>query len=259
MSSFASKPIIEPLMFCSGNYRLMGVHYVPSPQSKRGVGVLMCNQVGPNYAEYYKTARMLVNMLVARGFDCLRFDYVGCGDSGGGFEDGSVRQWISDISSAEMLLKERSGCSAVLPCGFGFGALLATAHAAASDVKSLVMWEPVVNGQSYCRTLRRLHKQWLRGSFVKAMKVDKEFQALGFPASTDLEHQMCQLKLTDLSSCRAGRVFAVVGLESSEQALIPEYFGRYGISVQSCAPGESLPLQPMRAVVAWLEGGGGDE
>lgn len=245
---------ITPLMFPSGYWRLMGVHYAPSLQTKRGVGALMCNQVGPDYAEYYKTVRMLVGMLVAKGFDCLRFDYTGWGDSQGGCEEGSVRQWLADIASAEALLKERSGCSKICLCGFGFGGLLAAAHAARCEAEALLLWESVVDGRSYCRTLRKNHSAWLRGSFVKATKLDKKFQAMGFVAAADLERQMRQWRLTNLPLCRAHRAFAVVQDGSSDQAVIAEHLSRGGISVKTCAPGDALPLRPMRAAIAWLEG-----
>jgi pimeloyl-ACP methyl ester carboxylesterase len=249
---------ITPLMFPSGTWRLMGVHYAPSLQTRRGVGALMCNQVGPDYAEYYKTVRVLVGMLVAKGFDCLRFDYTGGGDSQGSCEDGSVRQWLADIASAEALLSKRSGCSKICLCGFGFGGLLAAAHAAGCEAEALVLWESVVDGRSYCRTLRENHSAWLRGSFVKATKLDKKLQAMGFVASADLERQMRQWRLTDLPLCRAHRVFAVVQDGSSDQAVIVEHLRRAGISVETCAPGDALPLRPMRAAIAWLERIAGD-
>ena len=244
------------MMLPSGNRQLMAIHYAPPLRTKRGAGVLMCNQVGPDYTEYYKTSRMLVNMLAAAGFDCLRFDYTGWGDSEGGFEDGSVEQWLRDIAFAEAVLRERGGCSSISLCGFGFGGLLAAVHAATCDTKALVLWEPVLDGQSYCHTLRANHKAWLRGSFVKAMKIDKQFQRMGFPATADQERQMSQRKLADLTACRAERVFAVVRDGLSDQALIVEHFGRLGTQVQTCASGTSLPLRPMRAVLAWLEEGG---
>ena len=254
-----ASPTITPMMFSSGNRQLMAIHYAPPPRAKRGMGVLMCNQVGPDYAEYYKTSRMLVNMLVAAGFDCLRFDYTGWGDSQGGFEDGSVEQWLRDIASAEVILRDRSSCSTISLCGFGFGGLLAAIHAATCDTKAFVLWEPVLDGQSYCRMLRTNHTAWLRGSFVKAMKVDKQFQGMGFPATADLERQMSRLKLADLTTCYAERAFAVVRDGSSDQAMIIEHFGRLGTHIQTCASGASLPLRPMRAVVAWLEEGAKNE
>lgn len=252
-------PTITPLMLPSGNRRLMGVHYTQPKKSGHNIGVLMCNQVGPDYAEYYKTSRMLLNMLVARRFDCLRFDYTGCGDSEGNFQDGSVQQWLSDIAMAETILRERSGCSSVCICGFGFGGLLATAHATVNNAAALILWEPVVDGQAYRHGLRKNHKQWLRGSFVKAQRVDKQFQRMGFLATVDLEQEISRLRIADLSSCRAKKVFAVIRDDSRDQDILAEHFSHLGISIQSCASGESLPLRPMRTILAWLEGMAGNE
>ncbi len=261
MKSVAPKlqPTIIPLMFPSGNRQLMGVHYAPPKKSGHNIGVLMCNQVGPDYAEYYKTSRMLLSMLVARGFDCLRFDYTGCGDSEGDFQDDSVQQWLSDIATAKTILRERSDCSSVCICGFGLGGLLAATHAAVNNVAALILWEPVVDGQAYCCTLRKNHKQWLRGSFVKAQRVDKQFQKMGFPATDGLEREISRLRIADLSSCRAEKVFAVVRDNSRDQDILDEHFSHLGISIQSCASGESLPLRPMRTILAWLEGIAGNE
>lgn len=248
------EPTITPLMFSSGNRQLMGVCYAPSPPSIQDVSVLLCNQVGPDYAEYFKTSRILLNMLVAGGFNCLRFDYTGCGDSEGNFTEGSVSQWISDIATAKTILKDQSGCSNICICGFGFGGLLATAHAAVSVVSAIILWEPVVDGQIYCRRLRKNHRQWLHGSFVKVQRVDKRFQTMGFPATADLEKEMCRLNINDLPSCRAEKIFAVVRDGSPDQALIAAYCARCGKSFHSCGPGQSLPLRPMQALVAWLKG-----
>lgn len=250
-----SQSLITPMFFPSGDRRLMGVHYAPSPQASRGHGVVMCNQVGPDYANYYKTGRMLVGMLVAKGFDCLRFDYTGCGDSEGSFEDGSVRQWLLDIESAVALLKQLSPCARVSLCGFGFGALLAATHAANCQVDSLVLWEPVVDGRAYCRALRKNHKLWLRGSFVKATSEDGDFQAMGFPATADLERQMSELGLGGLTSQATTRVFAALPEGSPDKAAIERHFGGHDAGARMCAvPHGSLPLVPMRAMAAWLEG-----
>jgi alpha-beta hydrolase superfamily lysophospholipase len=244
---------ITPLMFPSGGRQLLAVHYAPAPRSRRGRGILMCNQIGPDYAEYYKTGRMLTNMLVASGFDCLRFDYTGCGDSQGGFEDGSVERWLADIASARRLLTDRSDCSWICPCGFGFGGLLAAAYAATSDTDGLVLWEPVVDGRSYCHALRKNHRAWLRGSFARATELDERFNAMGFAATVDIERGMRQLRLVDQTSCRASRVFAVMQDDSTDRVSIVEHFARSGTPLQTCMPGDSLPLRPMRTVIAWLE------
>jgi len=249
----SEKPTITPMMIPSGNRQLMAVHHAPASRARRDAGVVMCNQIGPDYTEFYKTSRLLVNMLVAAGFDCLRFDYTGWGDSQGGVEDGSVEQWLRDIAAAEATLREQGGCSTISLCGFGFGGLLAAMHAATCDVDALVLWEPVLNGQSYCRMLRTNHKAWLRGSFVKAMTIDKQFHQMGFPATADLERQMTQLQLANLASCRVTEAFVIVRDGSSDHAVFAKHFGRLGVPIQTCDPGESLPLRPMRAVVAWLE------
>ena len=253
------QPTIAPLMFPNGNRQLMGVHYAPCQHPRHDIGVLLCNQIGPDYTEYYKTSRMLLNMLVAKRFDCMRFDYTGCGDSEGDFQDGSVQKWLSDIAMAETILRERSDCSSVCICGLGFGGFLAAMHAAQKDTAALILWEPVVDGQAYCRMLRTNHKQWLQGSFVKAQRVDRQYQKMGFPATADLEQEMFRLRIDDLSSCRAKKVFAVLRDDSQDQEFLAEYFSHFGISIQSCVSGESLPLRPMRAILSWLEGIAGNE
>jgi len=249
------KPTITPMMFSSGGRQLMAVHYAPTPRARRGAGVVMCNQIGPDYTEFYKTSRPLVNLLVAAGFDCLRFDYTGQGDSQGGFEDGSVEQWLRDIGAATATLRQHSGCSTITLCGLGFGGLLTAAHAATNETAcdALVLWEPVLDGLSYCRTLWTNHNAWLRGSFVKAEAVDKQFQRMGFPATADLERQISQLTLANLTTCRATEAFAVIRDDSPKHAVIAEHFNRLGVRLQTHSPGESLPLRPMRAVVAWLQ------
>jgi pimeloyl-ACP methyl ester carboxylesterase len=108
--------------------------------------VLCCHgltgtRVGSCY-RFVQLARRLVDSNIA----CLRFDFRGCGESDGRFEDVTVSQFIEDVRAVLAALGDMPGCD---PTRLGvaassFGALTASlALADEAALKCLVLWAPV--------------------------------------------------------------------------------------------------------------------
>ncbi|OAF13595.1 hypothetical protein AYJ54_43485 [Bradyrhizobium centrolobii] len=99
--------------------------------------------------------RILSKRLCAIGFDTLRFDYFGAGDSGGETVDAELDGWKDDISTALRELKEMSGRSRVVIVGMRLGATLVAELAPRLSVEpdSIVLWDPILCGSDYVKTL----------------------------------------------------------------------------------------------------------
>ncbi len=129
-------------------------------------GMVFCEP----FAEEKKCAhRVLVETartLAAAKFGCLRFDYRGCGDSPGRFEDYGPTEWVEDITAAAHYMRQQVGVRTVGALGLRLGATLALQAAEVDRLFDFaLLWEPVVNGQHYL-------KLNLRRSLIKAMMTE---------------------------------------------------------------------------------------
>lgn len=144
-----------PLFFGSAERRLFGVY---EPAQRRGDvarAVLLCNSWGTEYLNAHRSLRVLAQRLGAAGFDTLRFDYFGEGDSGGETTEADLEGWKQDIATAVAELKAMSSAGRVVILGLRLGASLAAevAPALACDIDRLILWDPIVNGADYLSEL----------------------------------------------------------------------------------------------------------
>jgi pimeloyl-ACP methyl ester carboxylesterase len=124
---------------------------------------LICPPIGQEYIRTHWCLRLLAKQLARVGVDVLRMDYHGIGDSFGIPEQiHSLADWTRNIEQAIDHLKEASGAQTVMLIGQRLGGTLATRVASRRpDVNSLVLWEPIVDGQDYLNELRSMHAQML--------------------------------------------------------------------------------------------------
>ncbi len=135
-----------------GHEQLAACLHVPDPARLTAAApvVLCCHgltgtRVGSCY-RFVQLARRLVESNIA----CLRFDFRGCGESDGRFEDVTVSQLIEDVRAALASLDDMTGCDVTRlgVAASSFGAL--TASLALGDkaaLTCLVLWAPVARMQ----------------------------------------------------------------------------------------------------------------
>jgi len=144
-----------PVAFdAAGSWCFGWFHRAATPA--RGVGVVLCRPIGYEAMCTYHTYTQLAETLAQAGFDALRFDYHGTGDSAGDDADADrVSAWLESTDRAIAELRRLASVSRVSLFGVRLGATLA-AHAAArlGTVESLVMWAPCVSGRAFARELR---------------------------------------------------------------------------------------------------------
>src|SRR4029453_12981173 len=77
---------------------LFAWHHAPRPDVRRGAAVVLCSSLGGEHVRVYRVWRALAGRLAAIGFDVLRFDYEGTGETAGDLEEpGLVDAWIANV------------------------------------------------------------------------------------------------------------------------------------------------------------------
>ena len=150
---------MTPAFFLSNGERLFSVYHAPTVPP-RSHGVLLCYPLGHEYMRSHWAFRQLASRLAAAGFDVLRFDYFGTGDSSGEPSQASPEMWIENIQDAGRELSRITRCPTLSIVGLRLGALLA-AHAVKREMscKTLVQWDPIVEGSQYLSGVRELTSQ----------------------------------------------------------------------------------------------------
>jgi alpha-beta hydrolase superfamily lysophospholipase len=123
---------------------------------RRRVAVVMCRPLGYEALCSYRAYTQLAETLSAAGFDVLRFDYSGAGDSPGGDTDPRrVDAWLGSIHAAIGEALRLSGAAQVALFGMRFGATLAMQAALhRGGVATLMLWAPCASGRAFVREMR---------------------------------------------------------------------------------------------------------
>lgn len=116
--------------------------------------------VHPFADEMNKSRRMAAiqaRSFAAMGFCVLQIDLFGCGDSSGEFKDAHWDIWKEDLALALQWLAGRVSVPISL-WGLRLGALLALdfAKTACIPIENILLWQPVINGDSFLTQFLRL-------------------------------------------------------------------------------------------------------
>jgi len=119
-----------------GEHGLAGVFH--SPRERASTCVITCHGLysSKDSEKYVDIARRFCG----EGLAVLRFDFTGCGESGGRFEDTSLTGRMKDLESALGFVREQ-GCESIGVMGSSLGGTVAVLTAAEDRrVKALVTW-----------------------------------------------------------------------------------------------------------------------
>lgn len=183
---------------------LFGV--IGSTEEKSSKGVLICH---PIFEEKLHVHRVLVDfsrLLSSTGFNVMRFDYYGEGDSEGEFEEATVETRISDINSALDTFRKKIPLQRIALLGIRFGATLASLYAEKQrGVEALILWAPIIKGSDYLHQLLRmnlthqvvLYKKVLytREDLIKGLKEGKMVNVEGYELSRQFYEQVSEINL----------------------------------------------------------------
>ena len=117
--------------------------------------VLLCGPFAVERERAYLTLVLWARMLAARGFEVMRFDYRGNGESSGTFEDMTLSRWREDAAFCAARLSAAAHGGALVLQGIRLGALIAAELFASGVGDGLLLWAPPASAEALLRdTLR---------------------------------------------------------------------------------------------------------
>ncbi|HEY3655282.1 MAG TPA: alpha/beta fold hydrolase [Steroidobacteraceae bacterium] len=146
---------MNPLYLGTSERRLFGIYEPPAVKCGRPRAAVLCYPWGSEYVYAHRSMRHLATKLSQAGFHTLRFDFFGTGDSSGDPLDADLTGWEGDTESAIEGLKDIAGTTRVTLVGMRIGGTVAAKAAAqlADEIEALVMWDPIVSGAEYLRSM----------------------------------------------------------------------------------------------------------
>jgi len=228
---------LKPHFFGSSDSPLYGVYDEPRVAIDSPPAVVACYPIAGEYMRAHRAFRQLSNLLTRAGAHVLRFDYSGTGNSSGDPEAASTPQSVADILAACAEVRELCNASRVTLVGLRYGATLAYLAAEAEEtVRHVVLWDPIVDGEGYVRSLEATHvgeKSWRQES----ISTEGTIGVHGFPVPAGFRREIAAMDLRRRTPSRPFKVDVVV---SSEQPAWEEY----GRQVQKFSGGGGYTLSP---------------
>lgn len=137
----------KPVVFQKHNYPITGILHLPVEEKteKKFPGVILCHGFSGNKSESHFIFTRLARNLASARMVCLRFDFMGSGDSWGYFEDMTLETEIQDASGAFEYLSEQPFIdkNKIGILGLSMGAISAVTTATRYKLKALCLWSPV--------------------------------------------------------------------------------------------------------------------
>ncbi|NPC57364.1 alpha/beta fold hydrolase [Caenimonas soli] len=237
-----------PITFQTGAGRCFGwFHAARAPA--RGAGVLLCRPMGYEALCSYRTYTQLAHTLADAGFEVLRFDYHGTGDSAGGDHDpGRVPAWIDSIACAADELKRLGGVSHIALFGMRLGATLAVQAALRmGGVEDLVLWAPCATGRAFAREMRAANAQ----RATAAPNAHGELEALGCLYTAETLEQLNALDCVRPGRAPAQRVLIIGRDDMPAEGPLPASYRRMGVdTTYTVWPGYAgMMAEPHEAVL----------
>ena len=272
-----NRPAGEPFFFGAPDKPLFGFYQELPSGAFRNTGIVLCYPMGEEYNRFHRSFQQLADHLANTGFPVLRFDYHGCGDSGGESEEGTLRQWMDDISSAISEIRRRGRVKRVCLVGLRMGGTLAMlAGAKRGDIDGMVLLDPIVEGPGHLDELISWHKKMLRYAHVMETgrkKGSYPVEILGFPMTPSLLKELEDIDLLTVNRKPAADMLViesrmeekdgplVAHLENMEanvaynHAPFPELWERSDRFMIEDVSRVIMPYQIIKSVVSWLSEG----
>lgn len=237
------------LLFGETGRQLLGAYHAPSATAGVRGGAVLCPPWGPEYLASHRIYRRLAVRLSESGYHVLRFDYYGTGDSAGAREEGDLETWCADASAAVDELRDMSGCTAITVFGVRLGAVVGwRLTQARSDVHTVVLWDPVVDGRQYVRDLVAAQAEIDRWSLWPRRvrpAADGSLDLLGFPLTPAMRQSVEAVAATEFRKPTNARVQVFYS-----DVLRP---GRDGLHAALRAAGTPFHVEAMPGQTPWRE------
>lgn len=247
---------MKPLLIGGGERRLFAL-LTPAEGPRQRRAVVLCPSLGQEYLFSHRSFVSLGRRLARAGFDVLRFDYYGTGDSAGTGRELRLEGAVDDACTAVREGRDMVAARSVAVVGLRWGAAVGAAACARSGaaVDRAVVWDPVVDGDAGVEELR-----------VDAEPLPDEpggLHARGFPFTAPLLEELGRVSPASYDDLPA-RVLLALSSEAPSHARLVERLGGSReldrvlhpsppsweeLDDSGAAP---IPHELLRAVVEWL-------
>lgn len=237
--------------FGSAARQLFGAYHAPRAGAPARGAVVLCAPWGVEYFVSHRIMRRLATRLSDSGYHVLRFDYFGSGDSAGEREEGDLETWLADASLATDELRDLSGMSTVATIGIRLGAVIGWRLAATRpDVRSVVMWDPIVNGADYVKELQATQREIDRWTLspLPIRRPDGVLELLGNPLTPAMRRSIEAVTLADFFVPAASTRLALFHSEPfSAEKPLRQALAKAGATVRvESVPGQAPWRQDVR-------------
>lgn len=128
-----------------------------APAKRRGVSVVFSPAMGRDARWAYRSLVVFADALATAGFDVLRFDPAGEGDSGEiALDADQTPLWTSGLVKAAEQARALTGADRTVLLGLRMGATLARLVAKDARADGLVLLDPLASGAAWLQELRML-------------------------------------------------------------------------------------------------------
>lgn len=195
----------EEIFFFEGSAKRRLLGFLHTPLSfNRNTGIIYCHpfaeEKNMSHAVVVQTSRALAQ----NGFTVFRFDMSGCGDSEGELDEVTIADWQKDLDLAVKFLQKETTITNLglwgLRTGCGLSLLYAAHHA---DVLFLILWQPVVDFQSFINQFLRwkISSQITTGgneklsisNIIQRINDQGVAHIIGYPLSRNLYESFCKV------------------------------------------------------------------
>ena len=147
----------EPFFLKTESGQRFCLFHKPHPGKECLGAIIYIHPFGEEMNKSRRMAAMQARTFAAMGFGVLQIDLFGCGDSSGEFSDARWDIWKQDVSFARNWLENRVSAPISL-WGLRLGALLALdfARNQVEMIDRIILWQPVINGESFLNQFLRL-------------------------------------------------------------------------------------------------------
>jgi len=197
-------PIVDARMIPCADGWLFSVRYEPQT-NRRQQGVLICNSIGHEHTRSYRNLQQLALRFTDAGFDVMRFDYRGTGNSSGECHEISADSLIKDVNTAASYLRQTTSIRYLSMLGIRLGATVAAIVAknslASAPVDQMILWDPVIEGKNFVDMLDRFHKDTLlnQNRYTHVLRRTDRDQAYGHTMNNQKRSSLSSLRLMDAS------------------------------------------------------------
>jgi pimeloyl-ACP methyl ester carboxylesterase len=258
---------------------VFAVLHLPEESSRSSTGVVLCPPFGWDELSAHRGLRAWAGALTEAGYPALRFDFPGCGDSGGSPRDpGRLEAWTGAVEAAAESLRGSEGCRRVVAIGIGLGGMVAyRAAALGASIDDLVLWGVPARGRTLLRELQAfaliLGAETVHTSAKDAPAAPDDsvvlgegaINAAGFVLTAETVAELEALNLTELPvPAGLGRRILLLRRDSAEvDRRLREHLERSGAAVEvSDGPGygtlmvdpqfAKAPQETFARAMSWL-------